>query len=81
MNTRSRTDANASVRAGHGAAVPAVKTAGGAPSADTAFDLAGAAYRVVLGCCTKEDTTTITDHSRRMPAKTKTTLRKKEVIS
>lgn len=81
MNTRSRTDAKAGMRAGHSVTVSGTKTVGDAPSTDAAFDLAGAAYRVVLGCCTKEETIITTDHGRRVPAKAATTVRKKEVIS
>lgn len=81
MNTRSRTDAKSSLRAGRSATLPAAQVAVGTPSTDPAFDLAGAAYRVVLGCCTQEETTTNTDHSRRVPAKAENPVRKKEVIS
>jgi len=80
MNTRSRTEATTPIKVAHIVTTPSVTIDGGAGPADT-FDLAGAAYRVVLGCCTQEETIQNTDNSRRVPAKAKTSVRKKEVIS
>ena len=48
---------------------------------DGVYDLSGAAYRVVLGCCTQEESTRNTDHSRLAPAKATTSVTVKEVIS
>jgi hypothetical protein len=45
------------------------------------YDLAGATYRVILGCCTQEKSARNTNHRRLAPAKATTTVRAKEVIS
>ncbi len=77
MNAHSPTKANTPIRVNH---TGAQQTATGEHA--EAFDLAGTAYRVVLGCCTQELTIRNTDHSRPTPAKAKPSVRAtKEVNS
>jgi hypothetical protein len=55
--------------------------AAGAEQTGVTYDLSGTAYRVVVGCCTQEESTKNTSHSRLAPAKATTSVRAKEVIS
>lgn len=55
--------------------------AAGAEQTDGAYDLSGTAYRVVLGCCTQEESTKNTNQSRLAPAMAITSVTEKEVIS
>lgn len=81
MSTQSRTESHAPIRVTHVARTPQANITITDDQTDSLFDLSGTAYRVVLGCCTQEETIKNTNHSRRKPAKAKTSIRKKEVIS
>lgn len=81
MSTQSRTESHAPIRVTHVGRTPQTTVTIAADPTDNLFDLSATAYRVVLGCCTQEETKRNTNHSRRKPAKAKTLVRKKEVIS
>ena len=81
MSTQSRTESHAPIRVTHVALTPQANITIADDQTDSPFDLSGTAYRVVLGCCTQEETIRNTDHSRCKPAKAKTSVRTKEVIS
>lgn len=57
------------------------KSADGTERIDRPYDLADTAYRVILGCCTQEESTQLTSRGRLMPAKPTTPVRTKEVKS
>ena len=81
MITPSSTKPSAPIRVLHSARIRQPIIAGDTEQTDGAYDLSGAAYRVILGCCTQEESTKNTNHSRLAPAKATTSVRKKEVIS
>lgn len=81
MNTPSSTKPSAPIQVLHSVRIRPSNIADDTERTDSAYDLSGTAYRVILGCCTQEETIRNTDHSRLAPARAITSVRAKEVIS
>jgi hypothetical protein len=81
MTTRPTTRDNPAVRVLHSVSIREPKDAACTERLEEPYDLAGATYRVVLGCCTQEESTRNTNPRRLAPAKATTIVRAKEVIS
>ena len=81
MTTRPSTGDKPAIRVRHSVSIRESNDAASTQKQDVPYDLGSATYRVVLGCCTQEETTKNTNRRRFAPAKTKTPVRVKEVIS
>ena len=81
MTTPSLTKRAPSIHVLHTTRIRNSNNAEGAERIDRPYDLAGTAYRVVLGCCTQEDSINQTSRGRLMTAKPTTPVRAKEVKS
>ena len=81
MTTPSHPKPSVPIRVTHSVKIHPPESDAGAGLAEQPYDLSGSAYRVILGCCTQEESTKNISRRRQMPAQTTTPIRKKEVIS
>ena len=63
----------------HTTRIQNLKNTDGAERIDRPYDLDATAYRLIVGCCTQEDSAKQTSRGRRMLAKPITPVRVKEV--